>query len=175
VSTTNARIDVYEANASYLNINKLIRSNLKTMRNSTLLGIPPVQYLVKTAPPLFDVDLVRILAGHFHKQIEVLPPDEEFLDGGRLPRLVEGLDGLALDPLVVVVLLAHGHLPDGGRFERQLGRHLFLLRVVEEVVVFGRVGLVADASKVETAKLEALGVSHQQLIHAIQELNEHWR
>lgn len=134
-----------------------------------------MEYLVEAAPPLLDVGLVGMLAPHFHNQIEVLLPNDELLDRGWFPHLIQRLYGLLLYPLIIVVLLSHGHLPDRRRLSRPFVAQLLPLRVVVKVIVFCRVGLVADSCEVETAELEALRVRDYQLVDALQELDEHRR
>lgn len=124
---------------------------------------------------MLDVGLVRMLALHFHNKIEILLPNDELLDRRGFPYFIQRLYGFLLDPLIIVVLLPHGHLPNRRRLPCPFVTQFLPLRVVVKIIVFGRVGLIADSRQVETAEFEALRVGHYQLVDALQELNEHRR
>ena len=134
-----------------------------------------MQCLVDAVLALPHIGLLGVLAVHSRQQVVVLPPHQELLDRRTLPNRYQRLYRIAFHPLVVVKLLPHGHLPDGSSLWREFGGEPVLLRVEEEVVVFGRVGLVGDPGQVETAELEALGMGNQQLVHALQELHVNGR
>lgn len=129
-----------------------------------------MQGLIDAILALPHIDLLRVLAVHAGQQVIILPPHQKLLHGRTFPNSCQWLYRIFLHPLVIVELLAHGHLPNRGSLGCTFGGESVLLGVEEEVVVFGRVGLVGDPGQVETAELEAFWMGNQQLVHALEEL-----
>lgn len=85
---------------------------LENNEKSALFRIPPMKYLIEAAPSLLYIGLVRILALHFHNKIKIFLPNDELFNRRRLPHHIQRLNRLFFNPLIIVVLLSHGHLPN---------------------------------------------------------------
>jgi hypothetical protein len=76
--------------------------------------------------------------------------------------------------LIVIVFLLHAEvLPDVRSTQNKLVSGFLLLVFEEEVVITSCVALVSKTSQVEGRELETFWVGHCQMMHALQELQEH--
>lgn len=120
-----------------------------------------MQDLVYAILALPHIHLLCVFAVHRSYKVIVLSPHQKFLDRWALSNRDQGLYCIFFLPLIVVKLLTHRHLPDRGSFRCELGAESVLLRVEEEVVVFGGVGFIGNPCKVETTELEAFRVGRK--------------